>query len=120
MLVTFIFISFLLFKVLLFNARGLAALSFFLSSSMRLASLVLADLMLMDPCGPGAYDSGGVPGRPREPTRTGGTEPAMNPPPGIAPASAGRDAAVRPPSIQQTQRPAARAGASTQSAASCE
>src|SRR5260370_18710018 len=97
MLVNLIFISFLLCHV-----RGLAALSFLLSFSMMLTSLVLTD-----PCG-----RGGVQEHPREPTRSGGTEPATYPPLETGPASAGRDGAVRPPSIPRNPPRPARAHAS--------
>ena len=70
--------------------------------------------------GPGECGQGGVPEHPREPTRTGGTEPATHPTPEVVQVSAGRDGAVRPPSIPQNRPHAARADASTQSAASYE
>src|SRR5215468_2016959 len=105
MLVTLIFISFLLCHVC-----DLAALSFLLSFSMMLTSLVLTD-----PCG-----RGGVPEHPRERTKTGETEPATYPPPEMVQASAGRDGAVRPPWIPRNRPRAARAGALTRSAAAYE
>ena len=75
--------------------------------------------MLVDlyryPCG-----RGDVRARRREWTRTGGIEPAMRRSPAVVQVSAGRDGAARPPWIPQNRRLAARAGALTRSAATCE
>src|SRR5438874_12570487 len=71
--------------------------------------------VLIDPCG-----RGGVREHPRERTRTGGTARARRAPPEAVLASAGRDGAVRPPWIPRNRPRAARAGALTRSAASCE
>src|SRR5437764_14940220 len=101
MLVSLIFISFLLCHV-----RGLGRVVFSLPSF----SLVLAD-----PCG-----RGGVREHLRERTRTGGTEPARQPPPEAVQASAGRDGAVRPPWIPRNRPRAALVGALTRSAAAYE
>src|SRR5215471_21633630 len=78
-------------------------------------SLSSLSLMLTDPCG-----RGGVREHPRERTRTDGTEPARPPPPEVVQVSAGRDGAVRPPWILRNRPLAARAGASTRSAAAYE
>ena len=67
------------------------------------------------PCG-----RGGVREHPGEPTRTGGTAPARHPPPEVVQVSVGRDDAVRPPWTPRNRRRAARAGASTRSAAAYE
>src|ERR1700690_1135192 len=120
MLVTLIFISFLLCYV-----RGLAALSFLLSFSMKLTSLVLTDRCGLDPSGldpSGLYPSnqGGVQEHPRERTRTGGTELASHRSPEAVQVSGDRDGVVRPPWTPRNRRHAARAGAWTRSAASCE
>src|SRR5437588_7262590 len=101
MLVTLIFTSFLLCHV-----RGLGRVVFSLSS---------LSLLLTHPCGRDAVRE-----HPRERTRTGGTEPARHPPPEMVQASAGRDGAVRPPSIPRNRPRAARAGALTRSAAAYE
>src|SRR5258707_7882518 len=99
MLVTLIFISFLLFHV-----RGLSRVAFSLPSlSMRVV-----------PC-----DRGGVPERPGERTRTYETEPATCPPPEMVRVSAGKDGAERPPLIPRNRPRAALSGALTPSAASC-
>src|ERR1700687_1445555 len=100
MLVTLIFISFLLCRV-----RGLLRVVFSLSSS---SSALLA------PCG-----RGGVPEHPGERTRAGGTEPARHPPPPVIQVSACRDGAVHPPWTPRNRPRAARAGAWTPSAAAC-
>src|ERR1700678_371444 len=76
--------------------------------------------MLMDPCGGYPSDQGGVREHRCEPTRSGGTEPAMYPTPEMVQASAGRDGAVRPLSIPRNPRRAVRAGFWTRSAVSCE
>src|SRR5438309_11931882 len=101
MLVTLIFISFLLCDV-----RGLGRVVFSLSSF---------SLVLIDPCG-----RGGVREHPRERTRTDGTEPARHRPPEVDQVSAGRDGAVRPPWIPRNRPRAALADALTRSAASPE
>src|SRR6202167_2226492 len=101
MLVTLIFISFLLCEV-----RGLGRVVFSLSSF---------SLVLIDPCG-----RGGVREHPRERTRTDGTELARRRSPEVVPVSAGRDGAVRPPWILRNRPRAARAGAWTQPAAACQ
>src|SRR5215472_2166761 len=77
-------------------------------------SLFFSSLVFSDhgPCG-----RGGVQEHPGERTRTGGTEPARNPPPETAQVSAGRDGAVRPPLTPRNRPRAARAGAWTRSAA---
>src|SRR5216683_868290 len=98
MLVTLIFISFLLCHV-----RGLGRVVFSLSSS---------SLVLTDSCG-----RGGVREHPGERTRTDGTEPARCPPPEVDQVSAGRDGAVRPPWIPRNRPRAALAGALTRLAA---
>src|SRR5580658_179812 len=108
MLVTLIFISFLLCHV-----RGLAALSFLLSLSMTLTSLVLAD-----PCGPDPCDQGGAREHRCERTRTAGTEPARHRPAEMVQVSAGRDGAVRPPWIPRNRPRAALSGAWRRLAAS--
>src|SRR5215469_9644528 len=72
-------------------------------------------LVLMDACG-----RGGVREHRCERTRTGGIEPATHPPLEVVQASAGRDGAVRPPWIRRNRPRAARAGALTPSAATCE
>src|ERR1700683_2772341 len=101
MLVTLIFISFLL-----CHDRGVGRVVFSLSSF---------SFVLTDPCG-----RGGVREHPRELTRTGGTGPARHPAREAILASAGRDGAVRPPWIPRNRPLAALAGASTRSAASYE
>src|SRR6266849_616978 len=101
MLVTLIFISFLLCHV-----RGLRRVVF---------SLPSFSLLLPHPC-----VRGGVREHPRERTRTDGTEPARQPPPEVVLASAGRDGAVRPPWIPRNRPRAALAGALTRSAATYE
>src|SRR5271156_5392247 len=103
MLVTLIFISFLLCDV-----RGLGRVVFSLSCF----SLVLRFPLSMDPCG-----RGGVREHPDERTRTAGTEPARHPPPEVAQVSAGRDGAERPPWIPRNRPLAAHAGAWTRSSA---
>src|SRR5208282_4453613 len=97
MLVTLIFISFLLCHV-----RGLGRVVFCLSSF---------SLVLTDPCG-----RGGVREHPRERTRTAGTEPARHPPPEVILVSACRDGAVRPRWTPRNRPRAALAGALTRSA----
>src|ERR1022692_3529749 len=92
MLITLIFISFLLCHV-----RGLDRVVFSLSSF---------SLVWIDPCG-----RGGVREHPGARTRTDGTEPARHPPPEVVLASAGRDGAVRPPWIPRNRPRAALAGA---------
>src|SRR5216684_3373189 len=88
MLVTLIFISFLLCHV-----RGLGRGVFSLSSF----SLVL---LLIDPCAPcDPSGRGGVREHLRERTRTYGTEPARHPPPEMVQVSAGRGGAVSLPWI---------------------
>src|ERR1700740_256372 len=101
MLVTLIFISFLLCQV-----RGLGRVAF----SLPFFSLVLIDL----------NGRGGVREHLRERTRTDGTEPTRHPPPEVVQVSACRDGAVRPPSILRNQPRAALAGALTRSAAAYE
>src|SRR6266478_1781337 len=101
MLVTLIFISFLLFHV-----RGLRRAVF---SWPSFSSALLA------PCG-----RGGVPEHPAQRTRASGTEPPRHPPPPVVQVSAGRGGAVRPPWILRNQPRAARAGAWTPSAAACQ
>src|SRR5438132_4414247 len=71
--------------------------------------------VLIDPCG-----RGGVREHPRERTRTGGTEPARQRPPGVVQVSAGRDGAARPPWIPRNRPRAARAGALTRWVAAYE
>src|SRR5437879_11598136 len=78
-------------------------------------SLPSFSLLLPHPCG-----RGGVREHPRERTRTDGTEPARQPPPEVVLASAGRDAAVRPPWTPRNRPRAALAGALTRSAAAYE
>ena len=85
------------------------------SRSVIFFSLSSFSLVLIDPCG-----RGGVRAHPRERTRTDGTEPARHRPPEAVQVSAGRDGAVRPPWIPRNRPRAARAGASTRSAAACE
>src|SRR6476646_1621803 len=106
MLVTLIFISFLLCHV-----RGLGRVVFSLSSF----SLVLPSLVLKDSSGRGAVRE-----HPRDQTRTGGTGPARHPAPETVLVSAGRDGAVRPPWTPRNRPRAALAGALTRSAASYE
>src|SRR5215469_2289450 len=106
MLVTLIFISFLLCHV-----RGLGRVVSFPSFSFSL----LASLVLMTPCGPG-----GVRAHPCARTRTGGTARARHPLPEIVPALAGKDAAAHPRWTPRNRFPAALAGAWTPSAASYE
>src|SRR6266478_6144594 len=101
MLVTLIFISFILCHV-----RGLRRVAF---------SLPSFSLLLPHPCG-----RGGVREHPRERTRTDGTEPARQPPPEVVLASDGRDGAVRPLWIPRNRPLAALAGAWTRSAAAYE
>src|SRR5580704_18840448 len=101
MLVTLIFISFLLCHV-----RGLGRVVF---------SLSYFSLVRIDPGG-----RGGVREHPGERTRTDGTEPARHPPPEMVQVSAGRDGAVHPPWIPRNRPRAALAGAWTRSAASFE
>src|ERR1039458_10161919 len=101
MLITLIFISFLLCHV-----RGLGRVVFSLSSF---------SLVWIDPCG-----RGGVREHPGARTRTDGTEPARHPPPEVVLASAGRDGAVRPPWIPRNRPRAALAGALTRSAPAYE
>src|SRR6266849_278830 len=101
MLVTLIFISFLLCHV-----RGLRRVVF---------SLPSFSLLLPHPRG-----RGGVREHLRERTRTDGTEPARQPPPEVVLASVGRDGAVRPPWIRRNRPRAALAGALTRSAAAYE
>src|SRR4029077_8609183 len=109
MLVTFIFISFLLCHV-----RGLGRVVFSLAFfSFVLQLLVLTSLVLKDPCGRGAVRE-----HPRDRTRTGGTHPARHPPPETVQVSAGRDGVVRPRWTPRNPPLAARAGALTRSAAS--
>src|SRR5260370_37332344 len=98
MLVTLIFIAFLLCRV-----RGLGCV-FCLSSF----SLVSGTSVLIDPCG-----RGGVREHPRERTRTDETDPASHPPHEVVQASVGSDGAVRPPWIQRSRSRAERAGAWT-------
>src|SRR5690348_8713515 len=99
MLVTLIFISFLLGP-----SRGLARASFYCCSFL---------LLVIVPSARGA-----VPEHPRDRTRTGGTAPARHPPPEMVQVSAGRVGAGRPPWIPRNRPLAARAGAWTPSAAS--
>src|SRR5258706_10278514 len=106
MLVTLIFISFLLCHV-----RGLGRGVFSLSSF----SLVL---LLIDPCDP--CGRGVVREHQRERTRTYGTEPARHPPPEMVQVSAGKGGAVRPPWIPRNRPRVALAGALTRSAAAYE
>src|ERR1700674_731863 len=84
----------------------------FFSLSSSSFSLVLIDLVLIDPCG-----RGGVREHLHERTRTDGTEPARHPPPEAVQVSAGRDGAVRPPWIPRNRSRAALAGALTRLAA---
>src|SRR5881398_1525004 len=100
MLVTLIFISFLLCHV-----RGLGRVVFSLSCF----SLMLPDSWI-GPCG-----RDGVRVHPRDRTRTGGTAPARHPPPEMVQVSAGRDGAVRPPWIPRNRPLAAPADAWRQS-----
>src|SRR5437879_2154893 len=105
MLVNLIFIPFFLCHV-----HGLGRVVFSLFSF----SFVLPDFSLViDPFG-----RGGVREHSGERTRTGGTEPARNPPPEMVQVSAGRDGAVRPPWTPRNRPRAALAGALTPSAAS--
>src|SRR5260370_38836075 len=106
MLVTLIFIAFLLCRV-----RGLRRVFFSLSC----LCVVSGTLVVIDPCG-----RGGVREHPRDRTRTGGTEPARQLPPEAVQVSAGRDGAVRPPWILRNRPLAALAGALTRSAAAYE
>src|SRR5579864_1783577 len=101
MLVTLIFISYLL-----CHDCCLAEWPSFLSCFL---------LVSTDPCGRGSVRE-----HPRERTRTGGTDPARRPALETVLASAGKDGAVRPPSIPRNPRRAARAGALTPSAATYE
>src|SRR5580698_9746958 len=101
MLVTLIFISFLLCHV-----RGLGRVVFSLSCFSSVS---------IGPCGRGVVRE-----HLRERTRTGGTEPARHPPPETVQVSSGRDGAVRPPWIPRNRPRAALAGALTRSAASYE
>src|SRR5260221_2331099 len=87
----------------------------YLPSSPSSFTLVLVDLVLIDPCG-----RGGAREHLRERTRTGGTEPARHRPPEVVQVSAGRGGAVRPPWIPRNRRRAALAGALTRSAATYE
>src|SRR6266478_1892746 len=80
-----------------------------------LSSFSLVLVYPCDPCGPG-----GAREHLREPTRTGGTEPARHPTPVVVQVSAGRDGAVRPPWILRNRPLAALAGALTRSAAAYE
>src|SRR5271166_1856883 len=106
MLITLIFISFLLCEV-----RGLGRDVFSLSCF----SLVLRFPLWIDPCG-----RGGVREHPGERTRADGTEPARHPPPEAVRASAGRDGAERPPWIPRNRPLGAHAGASRRSFAAYE
>src|SRR5579864_9331542 len=101
MLVTLIFISFLLCDV-----RGLGRVVF---------SLSYFSLVRIVPGG-----RGGVREHPGERTRTGGTEPARHPPPEMVQVSAGRDGAERPPWIPRNRPLATLAGAWTRSSAAYE
>src|SRR5689334_4628244 len=92
MVVTLIFISFLLCDV-----RGLGRVVF---------SLASFSLVWIDPCG-----RGGVREHLRERTRTGGTEPARRRSPEVVQVSAGRDGAAHPPWTPRNRPRAARAGA---------
>src|SRR5262249_2390719 len=82
------------------------------SRSVIFSSLSSFSLVLTAPCG-----RGGVREHLHERTRTGGTGPARHPPPEAVLASAGRDAAVRPPWTPRNRPRAALAGALTRSAA---
>src|SRR5882724_2531030 len=104
MLVTLIFISFLLCHV--WGLGRAFSSSFF--------SLVLLDFHF-GPCGRGVVRE-----HRRERTRTGGTEPARPPAPEVVQVSAGRDGAVRPPWIPRNRPLAARASALTRLAATYE
>src|SRR6266566_902820 len=106
MLVTLIFIAFLLCRI-----RVLGRVFFSLSCFW----LVSGTLVLIDPCG-----RGGVREHPRERTRTDGTEPARHPPHEVVQVSVGRDGAVRPPWIPRNRPRAVLAGALTRSAATSE
>src|SRR5215469_4869841 len=101
MLVNLIFIAFLLCHV-----RALRRV---------VLSLTCFSLVVTDPSG-----RGGVREHPREPTRTGETEPTRLPPPEAVLASAGRDGAERPPWIPRNRPHAALAGVLTRSAAAYE
>src|SRR5437763_14317802 len=90
----------------------LAGPGVYCSRSVIFFSLSLFSLMLIDPCG-----RGGVREHLRERTRSDGTEPARHPPPEVAQVSAGRDGAVRPPSLLRNRPLAALAGALIRSAA---
>ena len=70
---------------------------------------------LVDPPG-----RGGVREHRGERTRSGGTEPARHPPAEMVQVSAGRDGAVRPPSIPRNRPRVALAGASRRSVAAYE
>src|SRR5580698_3783862 len=101
MVVTLIFISFLLCRVC-----GLGRVVFCLSSF---------SLVWMDP-----YGRGAVREHPGARTRTGGTEPARHPPLEMVQVSAGRDGVVHPPLIPRNRPRAALAGVLRRSAAACE
>src|SRR5436309_13276080 len=101
MLVTLIFISFLLCHV-----RGLRRVVF---------SLPSFSLLLPHPCG-----RGGAREHPHDRTRTFGTDRARHSPPEMVQVSAGRDGAVRPPWIPRNRPRAALAGALTRSAVAYE
>src|SRR4029077_5092102 len=101
MLVTLIFISFLLCL-----DRGLGRVLF---------SLFSVSMALTAPCG-----RGGVREHPRERTRTGGTEPARHSPPETVLALGGTDGAVRPLWTPRSRPRAAPAGALIRSAAAYE
>ncbi len=79
------------------------------------SSLSSFSIVLIDSCG-----RGGVRAHRRERTRTGGTAPARHPAPEVVQVSVGRDGAVRPRWIPRNRPRAARAGASTRSAATSE
>jgi hypothetical protein len=93
----------------------LAGPGVYCSRSVIFFSVSFFSLVLIDPCG-----RGGVREHLRERTRTGGTEPAMHPPPEVVQVSVGRDGAVRPPWIPRNRPRAARAGAWIRSAAAYE